>query len=94
MNLENSQSQKSEVKQRTQDLLSERQGCFPVWVRSPKRGLEHFTGLSRAKLYELAGKGKIRSVSLRSPGQIKGTRLFHLASILEYIEKCEARQGT
>jgi hypothetical protein len=45
--------------------------------------------LSRAKLYELAGTGAIRSVSIRQPGQIKGPRLFNLASILAFIEKCE-----
>lgn len=53
-------------------------------------GHEHFTGLTRAKLYELAGKGAIRSVSLREPGRIRGCRLFHLASILEYIHRTEA----
>ena len=41
------------------------------------------------KLYELAGKGAIRSVSIREPGQVRGTRLFNLASILAFIEKCE-----
>lgn len=74
---------------RTQELLAERQDSLPVWIRSPKRGTEHFSGLSRAKLYELAASRKIRSVSLRSPGQVKGTRLFLLSSIFEFIEKCE-----
>ena len=36
------------------------------------------------------GKGLIRSVSIREPGRIKGVRLFHLASILAFIERCEA----
>jgi len=62
----------------------------PEWIRCPKSGTEHFTGFSRAKLYALAAEGKIRSVSIRDPGAIKGTRLFELASILEFIEKCEA----
>jgi hypothetical protein len=61
----------------------------PIWVRAPKRGVEFYSGLSRAKLYDLVGRGKIRSSSLREPGQIKGTRLFHLGSILEYIESNE-----
>jgi hypothetical protein len=65
----------------------------PEWCRAPKRGVEFYSGFSRAKLYELAGGGHIRSVSIRQPGQVKGTRLFHLASILAYIEQCE-RQGT
>jgi hypothetical protein len=51
--------------------------------------VDFYSGFSRAKLYELAGTGAIRSVSIRQPGQIKGTRLFNLASILAFIEKCE-----
>jgi len=34
-------------------------------------------------------QGFIRFVSIREPGRIKGTRLFHLASILRFIERCE-----
>ena len=63
----------------------------PVWFRSPKDGPHRLTGLSRAKLYELATDGRIRSVSLRTPGQSKGTRLFHLGSVLAYIESCEEK---
>jgi hypothetical protein len=71
-------------------LLAERQEGLPVWVRSPKAGTEHFTGLSRSKLYDGAQRGHWRSVSIREPGQIKGTRLFHLGSILDAIAKHEA----
>lgn len=74
----------------TTELLAERQGQLPVWIRSPKSGPEHFSGFSRAKLYEMAGDGKIRSVSIRAPGQVKGVRLFHLGSILDFVERCEA----
>jgi hypothetical protein len=34
-------------------------------------------------------KSFIRSVSIREPGRIKGVRLFHLDSILAFIERCE-----
>ena len=61
----------------------------PEFIRAPKRGVEFYSGLSRAKLYELAGGGHIRSVSIRQSGQTKGTRLFHLQSILDFIAKCE-----
>ncbi len=71
-------------------LLAERDKGLPVWVRSPKSGPEHYSGFSRAKLYALAGEGSIRSTSIREPGQLKGTRLFHLGSILALIEKSEA----
>ncbi len=74
---------------RLESILAERQGSLPVWVRSPKAGTEFYTGLSRAKLYEGAARGHFRSVSIREPGQIKGTRLFHLASVLAFIEKNE-----
>jgi len=76
------------------ELMAERQGQLPVWIRSPKSGPEHFCGFSRAKLYELAGDGKIRSVSIREPGQVKGVRLFHLGSILDFVARCEAQAST
>ncbi len=80
---------KTRLSPKAAELLQDRAGNFPVWIRSPKTGPEHFTGFSRAKLYELAGAGAIRSVSIREPGQMRGTRLFNLASILAFIEKCE-----
>jgi hypothetical protein len=75
---------------RAAELASERDGNLPVWVRAPKRGHEFYSGCSRPKLYEWAAKGFIRSVSIREPGRIKGVRLFHLASIFAFIERCEA----
>jgi len=79
---------------RLKELLSERQGTLPVWIRSPKSGPEFYSGFSRSKLYEAAAKGYIRSVSIREPGQLRGTRLFLLSSILAFIEKCEAQATT
>lgn len=66
--------------------MAERQGQFPVWIRAPKTGPEFYTGLTRAKLYELAGKGLIKTASLREPGQVKGCRVFNLQSTLDHIE--------
>lgn len=69
-------------------LLSERDSRdLPRWVRAPARGVEFYSSVSRAKLYDLAAKGLIRTASLREPGQIKGTRLFDLQSVLGYIER-------
>jgi hypothetical protein len=79
----------SRVSARVDELLSDRAGPLPVWVRSPKIGSEYYSGFGRSKLYELAAKGKIKSRSIREPGQIKGTRLFNLRSILDFIESCE-----
>lgn len=76
---------------RVSQLLQDREATLPIWIRSPKIGPEHYSGFSRAKLYDLAQHGKIRSVSIREPGQIKGTRLFNLPSILRYIELVESR---
>jgi hypothetical protein len=74
---------------RAAQFVAERDGDLPVWIRAPKRGHEFYSGCSRAKLYEWATKRFIRSVSIREPGRIKGVRLFHLASILAFIGKCE-----
>ena len=75
---------------RAAQVASERDGNLPVWVRAPKCGHEFYTGCSRPELYEWAAKGFIRSVSIREPGRVKGVRLFHLASIFAFIERCEA----
>jgi hypothetical protein len=63
--------------------------ALPVWIRAPLKGPEYWSGFSRSKLYELAKDRKIRSVSVRQPGQKKGTRLFHLRLILALIEAAE-----
>lgn len=80
----------SRLTARVKAYLNDRDGALPVWIRAPKTGTEFYTGASRAKLYEWASKKYIRSVSIREPGQIKGTRVFNLLSILAFIEKCEA----
>lgn len=69
------------------ELLHERDGSLPIWVRAPRRGHEHFSGLTRAKLYHLAGLGVIQTRSLREPGRVRGVRLFNLSSILDFIER-------
>jgi hypothetical protein len=73
------------ARERTQDAFKP----LPVWVRAPVTGPEHHSGLTRAKLYQLDREGKIRSVSVQEPGQSRGCRLFHLESILRFIELCE-----
>ena len=71
------------------DPLTEHIAGLPVWVRPPRNSLQEFyTGLSKAKLYELATKGHVKTRSIREPGQTKGTRLFNLKSVLDYIEAC------
>jgi hypothetical protein len=82
---------KTRLAPKARELLTERTNGLPVWIRAPKTGTDYFSGFSRSKLYELAGVGAIRSVSISEPGQVKDTRLFNLASILAFIEKCEQK---
>ena len=46
---------------RVELLLAERHAGLPVWIRAPKSGPEHFTGLSRSKLYDLAVRWTLES---------------------------------
>lgn len=47
-------------------------------------------GLSRSYLYQLAGERKIRSVTTRRPGAIRGRRLFDCNSIRAFLANCES----
>jgi hypothetical protein len=49
-------------------------------------------GLSRSYLYRLADERRIRSVSIRKPGAIRGRRLFDCASIRAFLDTC-ANEG-
>ena len=64
----------------------------PEFIRVPTVGACPYTGLCRSKLYELVSpnedngfKPPVKSVSLRKPGQIKGTRLIVRQSLLDYL---------
>jgi hypothetical protein len=80
--------------------LASHGGCYPEFIRLPIKGLCPITGLSRSKIYELIlpsesnnYKPPVKSVSLRKPGQIKGTRLIVLQSLLDYLrDEVEAFQ--
>jgi hypothetical protein len=72
---------------RALSLLADKRGNLPVWIRPPKTGADYWSGFCRSKLYQLSRDGHIRSVSIRQPGQVKGTRLFQLKSILDFIER-------
>ncbi len=56
----------------------------PAWLRIPQA--IQCSGISRSKLYELIRENRIRSASLRDPGQTKATRLISRESLLAYIE--------
>jgi hypothetical protein len=48
-------------------------------------GMYRHFGMKRSLCYELLARGLIKGVSLRQPGSIKGKRLFHVASVREYL---------
>ena len=45
-----------------------------------------FSRLSKPKLYQLINAGKIKSVSLRERGQIRGTRLISFDSLRHFLD--------
>jgi hypothetical protein len=57
-----------------------------AWIRIPQA--RALTSLSRSKIYLLLKEGKIRSASLKDPGQRHATRLIDRADLLRYIESC------
>lgn len=56
------------------------------WIKAPTKGREPVTGLTRPALYDLARAGRIKAACIRKPGAIRGSRLFHLGSILAFLE--------
>ncbi len=90
-NMQNTDKPRRRLSPQVSTLLADRNGPLPIWVRAPVQGPEYFTGFTRSKLYEIAGAGLIRSVSIREGGAVKGVRLFDLASVIAYIEKQVAK---
>jgi hypothetical protein len=81
--------------QRTAIDLSGATAASPEFGRW--RDVERIFGIKRGTLYNLLKAGKVRSVSLRKPGQKFAVRLFHLQSIREHLysrmENQEAAAG-
>lgn len=57
---------------------------YPEWLRV-KEACE-YSRLSKPKLYQLINAGRIKSVSLRERGQIRGTRLISSDSLRAFLE--------
>lgn len=72
----------------------------PEWLRV--REACQFSRLSKPKLYDLLGRGLIKSCSLRERGMVRGTRLISFDSLRAFLESRssggidveEARQTT
>ena len=56
----------------------------PEWMRIAEAVA--FSRISKPKLYNLIGRGLIKTVSLRERGQIKGTRLVSFDSLRAFLE--------
>ena len=64
------------------------QEFIPQYVDS--KGLARLTGISRSYAYLLLSEGKIDSACIRRPGSIRGKRLWHIPSVLMFLESCKA----
>ena len=49
------------------------------------KGLEAGWGIKRSLAYQLLADGKIRGVSLRRKGRLRGKRLFDVASVRAFL---------
>lgn len=47
--------------------------------------------LTKPKLYQLINSGKIRSLSIRDRGKMRGTRLVVADSLREFLMSCEEK---
>lgn len=56
----------------------------PEWIRVKEAVA--YSRLSKAKLYDLMGRGLIKSSSLRERGMVRGTRLVSFDSLRAFIE--------
>jgi len=66
----------------------------PEFIRLPKSGGQcPLTGLRRSQLYILINEGKVRSISLRKRGHLRGTRLIVVDSLRGYLHGLEAEQA-
>lgn len=59
----------------------------PEYIRL--KDVPRLFGLGRTTAYELIASNKIRTVSLRKPGQRHGTRLISYSSLKDYLASLE-----
>jgi Helix-turn-helix domain len=58
---------------------------LPVkWLRLPAACA--YSGMSRAKLYELMAEGRIKGISVRKKGNLRGLRLISAESLDAFLE--------
>lgn len=65
----------------------------PEWLRVKEAVA--YSRLSKAKLYQLLGRGHIKSCSLRERGMVRGTRLVSFDSLRAYLNaRSSGGEGT
>jgi len=57
------------------------------------KGLRSLFSISRSHGYALAERGSVRTVCLRKPGALRGKRLWDVASVRAYLNRCETQVG-
>ncbi len=57
----------------------------PQWLRLP--AAIQYSGMSKAKLYELKDSGQIETLSVTKDGKVRGLRFFSASSIDQYLER-------
>lgn len=62
--------------------------CAPEWV--DPAGLKAGWGIGRSQCYKLIREGKIRSITLRREGCLRGKRLIEILSVRELLASCES----
>ena len=53
-----------------------------------QQGLDQTHGLNPQPRYLLYSEGKIDSVCIRRPGSTRGKRLWHIPSVMAFLESC------
>ena len=90
---QNRQWSSADVDERTSDGRHQQSGVKPEWIRLPKSGtLCTHSGLSRSKMNEYVlpsllndFKPPVKSISLRSRGQVKAVRLVSYDSLMTHL---------
>ena len=78
-------TQKEQIQlQRAAGNGSATQDYIPQYADS--KGLNRLTGLTRSHAYLLFSEGKIDSVCIRRAGSTRGKRLWHVPSVLEFLD--------
>ncbi len=73
----------------TRDHLSPPEPSYSVSAEFvDSKGLRALFGISRSLAYILIAEGRIRSVSLRQRGRLRGKRLFSVESVRSYLASC------